>query len=124
LLAPMPSASIADTIQTVMSVEVKRSIATKVSVSETSSFRVKVQPTGVFLSDLKRVRNGHNLTFPRRGGHFRHACPHREGLCCVHWCLLRQCALESSPGGDFRESSGSISNGRDDSNSEAEKEEG
>lgn len=42
----------------------------------------------------------------------------------MHWCLLRQCALESSSRGDFVESSGSISNRRDDSNSQTEKEKG
>ena len=43
---------------------------------------------------------------------------------CVHWCLLRRCALESSSGGDFGESSGSISDRRDDSSPEGEKEKG
>jgi len=63
-----------------------------------------------------------DLTFLRRGGHFRHASPHSERLCCVHWCLLRQCPLKSSSGGDFGESSRSISDRRDDSNQEAQKE--
>ena len=42
----------------------------------------------------------------------------------MHWRLLRRCALESSSGGDFGESSGSISDRRDDPNSETEKEKG
>ena len=43
---------------------------------------------------------------------------------CVHWCLLRRCAPDASTGGDFGESSGSISDRRDDSNSQTEKEKG
>ena len=73
---------------------------------------------------MMAVLRTRELTFLRRGGHFRHACPHRERLRCVHWCLLRRCALESSTGGDFGESSGSISDRRDDSNSQTEKEKG
>ena len=64
------------------------------------------------------------LTLLTWGGHFRHACPHRERLRCVHWCLLRRCAPDASTGGDFGESSGSISDRRDDSNSQTEKEKG
>ena len=48
----------------------------------------------------------------------------RERLRCVHGCLLRRCAPDASTGGDFGESSGSISDRRDDSNSQTEKEEG
>ena len=40
----------------------------------------------------------------------------------MHWRLLCQCALGPSSGGDFGESSGSISNRRDDSDPETEKE--
>ena len=71
---------------------------------------------------MMAVLRTRDLTFPRRGGHFRHAGPHGEPLRCVRWCLLRRCALESSSGGDFGESAGSISDRRDDSNSQTEKE--
>jgi len=64
LPAPMPSASSPETIQTVMSVEVTRSISTKVSVNGTSSFQVKVQHRGVFLVHAKEVRNGHQFDLP------------------------------------------------------------
>ena len=50
--------------------------------------------------------------------------PHRERFRCVHWCLFRRCAPDASTGGDFGESSGSISDRRDDSNSQIEKEKG
>ena len=63
------------------------------------------------------------LTLLRRGGHFHHACPHHERLRFVHCCLLGRCAHESGAGGDFGESSGSIPDRRDESNSQAEKEE-
>ena len=72
---------------------------------------------------MMAVLRARDLTFVRRGGHFRRACPHYERFRCVHWCLFRRYALESSSGGGFRKSSGSISDRRDDSNSQAEKEE-
>ena len=58
------------------------------------------------------------------GRTFRHAGPDRERLRCVHGYLLRRCAPDASTGGDFGESSGSISDRRDDSNSQTEKEKG
>ena len=39
------------------------------------------------------VTNRGELTLLTWGGHFRHVCPHRERLRCVHWCLLRQSHL-------------------------------
>ena len=62
------------------------------------------------------------LTLLTWRGHFRHACPHRARLRCVYWCLLRRCTGDASTRGDFGESSGSISDRRDDSNSQIEKE--
>src|SRR5262249_53469932 len=53
------------------------------------------------------------LSDARTGGG-THGCVHRR---CVGWC-----APDASSGGGFRESSGSISDRRNDSNSETEKE--
>ena len=86
---------------------------------------MKVQPRGVFLVHTKEVRNGRQFDLPATGRKISPDAFARRGFRrCVHWCLLRRCALESSSGGDFGESSGSISDRRDDSNPEGEKEKG
>src|SRR5215813_11283223 len=76
LPAPMPSASSAETTQTVMSVVVTRSITSENRSPNVSSFTTK----------FKRHSWSHELTLLRRGGHFRHACLHRERLRFVHCC--------------------------------------
>ena len=153
LPAPMPSASSAEITQTVMSVVVTRSITSENRSPNVSPFTTKFKrhsgsldaPSpflGVRLEKLPKVSReardtagrGHprsqaiqsctrKLTFLRRGGHFRHASPHRKPLRCIHGYLVRRCALDSGSGGDCGESSGSIPDWRDDSNSQAEKEE-
>ena len=112
---PMPSASSAETIQTVMSVEVTRSM----SVENRSS---NVLPSQQSSSGTREARSC-DLTLLRPDGHFRHACPRDEPGRCVHRCLFCRCAPGAIAGGDFGESSRSISDRRDDPNSEAEKEE-
>src|SRR6266480_4943607 len=94
------------------------------SVNGTSSFRVKVQPRGVFLVQFKEVRNGRQFDLLAPGAeHFPDAFAWTGSRRCVHWCLLRRCAPDASTGGGFGESSGSISDRRNDSYPEAEKEE-
>src|SRR5262249_45764432 len=64
---PMPSARSAETIQTVMSVAVTRSIGSKKRVSETSSLRVKDQPAPsnqIVSSNLRhRSHRDHEVRF-------------------------------------------------------------
>ena len=86
---------------------------------------MKVQPRGVFLVHTKEERNGRQFDLPATGRKISPDAFARKGFRrCVHWCLLHRCALESSSGSDFGESSGSISDRRDDSNPEGEKEKG
>ena len=95
------------------------------SVNGTSSFRVKVQPRGVFLVHAKGLRNGRQFDLTATGRKISPDAFARSGSRrCVHWCLLRRCVPDASTGGDFGESSGSISDRRDDSNSQTEKEKG
>ena len=150
LPAPMPSASSAETIQTVMSVEVTRSMGVEhrsrnvpPSPQSSSGTRERGRPARPFgappesfpkvsreardtADDAPALPSNSSrsldLTFLRQGGHFRRGCPHRERRCCVHWGLLRRCAADASTRGDLGESSGSISDRRNDSNSQTEKE--
>ena len=95
------------------------------SVTGTSSFRVKVQPRGVFLVHAKGVRNGRQFDLSATGRKISpDAFARRSSRRFVHWCLLRWCLPDASSGGDFVESSRSISDRRDDSNSQTEKEKG
>ena len=102
----MPSASSPETIQTVMSVEVTRSISTKVSVNGTSSFQVKVQHRGVFLVHAKEVRNGRQFDLPAterkispmrsRGGVLVVVC---TGVCFAgaHWSRAQEATSANLP---------------------------
>ena len=71
LPAPMPSASSADTIQTVMSVAVTRSIVTKNERQWNVFFSGENSTQGALLLSTRRSYDrAVNLTFPRRGGTF------------------------------------------------------
>jgi hypothetical protein len=77
LPAPMPSASSTDTIQTVMSVPVTRSIATKRERHGTSSFRVKVQPGAT--NQIASSTRGVVPTDAIKAGEYGIASPLRQG---------------------------------------------
>src|SRR6266576_5178328 len=67
LLAPMPSASSTDTIQTVMSVEVTRSIAIKSERQWNVFFSGESSTQRRFLVHTKEVRNGRQFDLPATG---------------------------------------------------------
>src|SRR5215203_2006667 len=76
LLAPMPSASSTETIQTVMSVPVTRSIAIRSERQQNVFFSGESSTRGVFLVHAKKVRTGREFDLPAPG---RNTSPMRLG---------------------------------------------